>query len=94
MSVCHKSDSNETSGKIFKEIESIRKDVEEIERQINNLEICELKSKQKKLEELLIQKTLALDRTETNGDHRIRERRRSAILYIQRCLSLMDSRLS
>lgn len=65
---------------IFQEIQALQKEVED-----SNFK-CDFK----KYEELLFQKNLQLDNIDIQGNHRVREYRKIAIVYIQTVLKTLD----
>lgn len=79
---------------ILDEIAKIRKEVEGIEQEIQSLSKHELRLKFQKYEEILIQKTIELDKIDTKCLEKIRERRKKTVIYIQQCLRTIDDTLN
>ncbi|CAH2008923.1 unnamed protein product [Acanthoscelides obtectus] len=78
---------------IMQKIMTVKAEVENIEKEITSLEVGELKTEFRKLEEMLMQKTLVLDDIDVKSIETLREMRKKAILYVQSCFRLMDTRL-
>ncbi|KAG5885223.1 hypothetical protein JTB14_002651 [Gonioctena quinquepunctata] len=71
----------------------IKAEIEEIEKEILSKNKEELQRDWKMLEETLIQKTISLDLVDVSSIDRLRELRKSIILYTQQCFDLMDSKV-
>ncbi|KAJ8957387.1 hypothetical protein NQ318_004867 [Aromia moschata] len=67
---------------------------EQLEQQISDFNRDQLQEQSKKIEEILIQHTLALDNTDTRNLESVKELRKNTIVYIQDCLKLLDSKLN
>lgn len=72
---------------------SIKAEVEEIQQQIADYSKEQLHEDFKRLEEILIQKTLTLDDIDTRGMDSVRELRKNTIRFVQDCLKEMDVKL-
>lgn len=78
---------------VLNKIARILSEVRDVEQEAMNLSEIELKDKYQKFEEILIQKTISLDNIDTKSMAKIRETRKKTIVYIQRCLQVIDDKI-